>query len=308
MFFAGCQKQELVEQTTQDNSNKLVFKSEKGLLCFDTEKKFTDTYNTIETMLTAENYTDSAISIILEKNNSYNSMMHQYLIEEENWLNNYELDLNNDPDDKYIDDDVLRLLLNNQGEIIIDNSIYKFVKDDIIIKIKNKNWELLEQIRKAPNNISKYTSNDNIVLLNYDPDKSSCRSNFSKHGFENYKTDRLVKWKASIINTSQYGFPITSVKAKTKSYKRKNRRWVKYNTHIIAKINSFTLYEMGVNNGQCSENNEGTDKDEKKVEYYNNSEAKCRIGNSGRPFTIRNNTITMYYYCNGWSKTYTLDW
>ncbi len=303
---AGCEKQIGTEQHKTLSNNKIIFKTEKGLPVFSNEKNFVAAYNELSKELNSNEETDSSLSVLLERNNQYQTLMDKYLKEEKEWLDHEKLDLGNDPDDKYVDDDALRLLLNSQNEIIIGTSIYKFAKENVIYKIKNKNWAVLDKIRKNSDNFSKFSANKDVVLLNYDPDKSSCRSNFTYHGFKNYKTNRLVKWKASIINTSQYGIPITSVKAKTISYKLRNRRWIKYRTKIVAQIYGFYIQEMRL--GPCDDNVVGDYRSGQISSSNSSSSVKCRIGNGAYPFYVKNRGITMHYVCDTWSKTYTLEW
>jgi PKD domain len=64
----------------------------------------------------------------------------------------------NDPDDFFIDDPVLRSLLNEKGEVKIGSSIYIIANDRTTVEIKNNDWNTLTKYR---NNDPSYQSSPN---------------------------------------------------------------------------------------------------------------------------------------------------
>ncbi|GAA3944014.1 PKD domain-containing protein [Hymenobacter algoricola] len=66
----------------------------------------------------------------------------------------------NDPDDFFVDSDVLRTLLNTQLEIKIGTSIFVVVNEHLVLEITNNDWTTLSLYRQGD---SSYSSSPNLV-------------------------------------------------------------------------------------------------------------------------------------------------
>ncbi len=147
-------------------------------------------------------------------------------IEEEAWLDNEELDLDNNPDDHFIVDDVTRTIFNESGQLMIAG-------------------ELVDV-----NTLAELNGEEGA-----DSRSSTCKTHKSKSAYVNYATNRLMKKKVA-IRSYAWG---TYVKAKTKSYKKKRRRWRKYRRNICAQADGYLW------NAECENQT-----------YFNYPLAKCK--------------------------------
>jgi hypothetical protein len=304
---AGCQKE--IGKNINNNENQFSnsiytlpkLKVVNGILSFKTKKEFLTVYNYF-----AKKADSSQVVNNFKSKYNYIPLYEKIEKEENQWLNCKNLNIDNDPDDKYIDDDAYRILLNENGEVIIQNIIYKFVQNNIVYRINNLDWKALEKINMSQKNYFKNSKIDNVVILNWDPDKSSvCRQNYYYKDWKNYSTDKLVKYKVSVINV-----PFSAcVKAKTVSLIRKRNRWVRYKTRVIAQVYNFQYYIYDAYSSQynCENNRYPLQATGKRVSYSNRDKAEARVG-IGRPFSVHKNDVRVYFYCNGWSKTMTLTW
>jgi len=149
---------------------------------------------------------------------------------EEIWLNNEELDLRNDPDNHFIDENALRTLLNENEEVVIGRSIYKFT-DRGYIEISGRSFETLSQLDVQ--NINANDLPENVKLVgDFDANRAEgCHSSKRNSG---YKTsgNKRIKWVISHW-THPWG---RRAMAKTKNYKKRGNRWKKRRSYCFATV------------------------------------------------------------------------
>jgi len=161
----------------------------------------------------------------------FNSLHQKIAIEEEQWLNQEELNMENDPDNHFIFENELQSLLNADGEVMIGKSIYKLTEDGYfeIIDGDLKTLSLLDD-----NNNDKNSLPENVIFVgdNCSSCKASgCNSNKRNSSYKSSGSYR-IKWVVSHW-TYPWGRRVAS---KVDNYKKKKNRWKKYRTYCWARV------------------------------------------------------------------------
>ncbi len=183
--------------------------------------------------------------------------------EEEIWLDDEELDETTDPDNHIVVDEVTRTIFNETGQLLVAGELV-----------------------------------DANELLNLNDDghtdsrSNNCKTNKSKHHYTNYTTNRLMKEVVSIIS-----YPwATYIKAKTKSYKKKNKRWKKYRRKLKAQAYGKVW------NIDCS----NSDLVSSSLECKKRKSLKASLTLS--PARTKKNHVKGYHSCNGYVVYSSLSW
>jgi len=175
LVFAGCEKMELtnpeniqkniLEQSTINN-----LKVNNGILEFPDLKTFENIYLFLEKTNSYEKF---------ESNYNYTSLRSLIAAEIEEFNKIYEpIDIEN-PDDHFIADNTLRALLNENCEVIIGKSIYKYLNKDLVVEILNLNFDISKKI--TADNYLSFKENEEIILHGETTCKSNdCQANISK--------------------------------------------------------------------------------------------------------------------------------
>ena len=167
----------------------------------------------------------------------------------------------NDPDDDFIDDETERALLNEGHEVIIGDRkkgyvIYKFI-DDLgnFYQINNMDLELLQAI----NNGVVPVGNPNLVINSPKPSDVDCKKEVKEIEME-YGTvnrcKRISKIRKSLTGAIMGDISPSKIKATTKGYKLKKRKWKRRRTNITASINGINLSTSGIIYVECSKEQE----------------------------------------------------
>lgn len=156
----------------------------------------------------------------------YHSLFNKINEEEKIWLENEELDLQNDPDDHFIFEEELRTLLNVDCEVKIGSIIYKFTEEGYFEMDDDFKLLMLVDMGIETNDVS-FIGNTGI--------KSDCAGFKTSSGYKP-SGDKKIKWKVAIITYPWERF----VKAKTKNFKKEKflwtTRWSKYRTACSARV------------------------------------------------------------------------
>lgn len=287
-----------------------------------------DAYNAkIEELSFDENKTLRDFEILLR----HNSLRTKVYIEEDTWLNNETLDLATDPENKTaFEDDFLRTVLNNQGEIRIKDSIYiekpfsqyartrpVIPEAAIFFRIKATETALLQTIRSKSLLIGtdfRSSVRDGIGFLygkatiigttSYTEGveksaKFNCtawKRNTKKLEYDFDNTTQKFKKQYKIVASLRSYFFVPRIAAKTVSYTRKNNGgWKRLSTRLIASFSGI-LYD---NNCSLS-----TPIPPRRKEKYrkrvgvningNFGSIILQVVNSKNPYDIDS-----YHYCNG---------
>jgi len=157
---------------------------------------------------------------------NYNSLRKVLSEAEEEWLSHTEgEDINEDPDNHFILDDIFRVLLNEYVEIKIGNTYYKGTEEGWL-EIPASNIVGLLRLRTT-DSLSLNAGNQN------QPMAGDCSSMKIKWGYQ-ANGQRRIKWVIGHVT-----FPTSIgryVIAKTKNYYKNNRnRWRKYATYCYVK-------------------------------------------------------------------------
>ena len=111
---------------------------------------------------------------------------------EDKWLENEELDWDNDPTIHAISLKS-RAIANSYGEYMVGNSIYHIEKEGIYYEITNGDFDLLKDIRNKQIDYNK--SYDNIVIHNLEIyktyNKSECRAWATENDYAEYDCQKI---------------------------------------------------------------------------------------------------------------------
>jgi hypothetical protein len=241
-----------------------------GMPVFQNQKHYEDVLTALETACDAHNdafattwasldddaYNDRADALgfddekplkEFEARFRYNSLRNKIRIEEENWLNRPTLDEDNDPEDKYFtEDDYEQTAANAQGEYKIGKSIFVGRDNTKLYEILDGSFSTLDSLRRGL--ISTTKRNIKIHYLT-DPingaKRGDCFGNartFLQQYYENatkrYK--KILKIRSTCDDNDLDGRCDSDensfVKAKIKSYKKKNNRWKKHRTTLSLRM------------------------------------------------------------------------
>lgn len=205
-----------------------------------------DSLGTVEDSL---NYNNEQPLEDLEISLGFNSLRKNILIEENDWLASEGEIIDDDPDNHYITDEVIRTLLNVNAEVKIEGSIYVML-ESVTVQIVNGSIESLDSVRNAIN-INEITSS-NIKIIDYpvttgsgstggsgsgtggsggDPDPCNAKTNKRNQGYEINGKYR-IKW---VVSVWTHPWDCGAI-AKTKHYKKKKSKWKKRRATIYAKV------------------------------------------------------------------------
>lgn len=222
--------------------------------------------------------------LVFENTTSFNSLRQQIDLAEEQWLENEELDFDNDPDNHFVIEEEVRTLLNTDGEIQIGNSIYKLTKNGYFEIIDGDLKTLLSLDSK---NVKTLTLPKNVIFVGDETPyikSSDCKSMKSNWDFKASDKKR-IKWRVS-HRTWPWG---RYASAKTKNYKKKGRRWKKYRTDTKTMVY-----------GYISDVNEDGDADCSKQLNFNPN----GINASGKKKSLKQKVSVATKTKSGWVKGY----
>lgn len=174
----------------------------------------------------SENFQEEQAMLDFEVQFNYTSLRTIIAAQQEEWLATIPWDENNEPDDHYVQDYILRTFLNEYGEIGIGNSVY-IVFEEEVFEVTDGDMQTVEGIR---DDREEYREEENVVVHDYGQGegKIACKNwEFAKEhpgqgGTYHFKT------KLSFRNYPWYSVVV----AKSKAYKNKKR----HKTYQIVQI------------------------------------------------------------------------
>lgn len=222
-------------ETFRAKSESLDTENENQNDWFDTtvDPDFTD--DEVEAFYEAQAFDEDGIFIGFEEQYSFCSLRRHIAILEDDWIASQgdgDWDINDDPDNHFIDEESIRTLLNSGTEVAIGNIesfvIYKFTSFHSWIEIHNQDYNALQQINLTgvvPAN------NPNVieVVTNSDP-SFSCKDDGDFRRFVNYPGKTRIK-TVNKYNTQSF-LSNGKVKTKTKYYRKKFGIWRRGKTTI----------------------------------------------------------------------------
>lgn len=196
-----------------------------------------------------------------EEDLGFCSLRQKIITAEDAWLDNQSETgpfIGNDPDDDFIDDESERALLNEGHEVIIGDRIkgyiiYKFI-DDLgnFYQINNMDLDVLQ----ALNHGEIPEGNPNLIINNsQNPTYDECKKEVKEINME-YGTTNRFKRISKIRKGVHSPFGPSKIKATTKGYKLKRRKWKRRRTNITASINGIDLSISGIIYVNCSKEQE----------------------------------------------------
>lgn len=175
------------------------------------------------------------------------------------WLDNEELDDENDPDDHYIFDDEVRTVVNGLGNVKIGDLLYHFTRYGHVT-VKKNNVKLLNTIAKS--NAEEFVNLDDVEIFgdyvggsssgNYANNSGNnsgnnapqCRNGFDRSRYYYPSSSRRLKGKQKLAGSS--GIWGSRIKSKTVHYKKRNGKWKRRRGEISAQIKGFTVNQQCV--------------------------------------------------------------
>lgn len=188
------------------------------------------------------------ISLRFEAMFSYSSLRKQIYNERELWLNNDELDINNDPSDKWTEGIGLRTVLNSNGAVKIGNIIYVCRAFGETFEIADGNFETMNLIiggqRTGLTNTILHKADGSEVdasngnVLKVADDCFAWRTKSDERTYNN--NARKLKGKVWVHNLPFYA----NIGSESEHFKKKNNGgWKKHKADIITTQSSGTLYD-----------------------------------------------------------------
>jgi len=238
------------------------------------------------------------ISISFESLFNYTSLRNQINNDREIWLNNNELDITNDPDDKWVEGIGIRTVLNSNGAIKIGNSIFVVKQFGDTYEITDGNFETMTAIVNVQTSgLSKtiihkadgsQVDGSNGTVLKA---ASDCDGWMTKSGQVKYKSNtRLLKGKVWVHNLPFYA----NIGSKSENFKKSGNNWNKSKANSIYTSSAGTLYDNQCkNSGTLSMGKTRTNKkDVKETRTYWNQVTKSKTGQyaSGHSVTDANSS------------------
>lgn len=178
-----------------------------------------------------EEYMEEQALLDFEDQFDYTSLRNILSALQDEWLEEGNFDPNNDPDDHYVQDEILRTLLNEYAEIAIGESIYKIYEEEVF-EITDGDMSTLEGIREDP---EEYREAENVVVHDYS--EGSGKSAVCKNwGFVKEHPGQGNKYHY-IAKLSFRNYPFYSViVAKSKAYKNSKRNKTSQSVQIYGSI------------------------------------------------------------------------
>ncbi|MDF1573061.1 MAG: hypothetical protein P1P82_15740 [Bacteroidales bacterium] len=284
MSFSSCQKEIIsIEEDLDSSTNEYTLSGEllnsvseyNGILMFKDENVSRRVFNELNALYDAyynsivsnyENMEDFELALSngeinmnyvfekFEENFSYISMRNKIGKEEKLWLMNKNLDFKNQPN-FIISDNILRAMLNSNGEYIIGGIIYKIAENGVIYGVKDIDYNSLLSLREMLMGNLKSVStksgrifiaqlNGNVETLpvsNHDQTRKSTidldlRGNESREIVESYNDgDNYLKGRVTITNVVGIS---NFVKSETETYEYKGwlTGWSRINMHQWARV------------------------------------------------------------------------
>ena len=216
----------------------------------------------------------------------FNSLYQKIYTDERAWLSQDDPDWNNDPDNYFIDNEALRVLLNEDSEVKIGMSIYKFNEDGSYYEITDGNLIKLDQIDNREGDI-------NIIIHNNQQSIEECKTNKSNFDYIVSSSGlHRIKWVIKV-----YNYPWgCGIKSKVKSYKRRGRSWRKHRTYL----------GIGLEGRMCLAN-DSLGASTGWFYYSKEGKKKLSLKNTGSCQT-KTNQVHGYHYGNGLVYNSTLRW
>lgn len=229
------------------------------------------------------------------------------------WLENDNLDWDNNPDNHWVSRLETRTLLNEQGEVMVGKSIF-LMRDEAYAEIIDGNMETLNVIRDMSNITDAVYKNVNIIDEIYwqvgppgsgikigpgpsgpdDGPLGPCKSR-SWRQISVYRTSGDYRIQATL---NLRVFPLScGPLAKTISYKKRRRNgWRRYRTDITAHV----VADMIDDTDECT-----------KTKVYNEKSGRKRRIDTGRPGSMckaASGDVYGNYLGNGMSTSLNLKW
>ncbi len=247
----------------------------------------------LDLLIETTGFSENAVFTAFEEYLSFNSLRAEIFEKQLDWLDNEELDFENDPDNHLIFDDAARVLFNENCEIMIGESIYKLIPENgVVYEIVDGNFETLNVLR-AENELSLKSAQINLpnVIIHNEENvlKSTadlfdnCQANIYRHDYK-IKGEHMVK---IVLSMNNYPWSHT-IKAKSKHFKKKRGRWKKRRANL-------KIYIGGViRDKECSAviRNVNLNKSRKGRKL----KIKERIG---EPSRVSKGEIASWHYVNG---------
>lgn len=160
---------------------------------------------------------------------------------ENDWLDKQgdgDWNINEDPDNHFIEDETERSLLSSNSEVIIGKSkdeyiYYKRLDDFYWIEVQKWDIRAIEQV--SNNNIP--TNNTNVIIKDFRKEMkgvhSECKYYVRDFAYHQNGSNR-IKRKSKVINNSSWGYKKAS--ALTVGYKKKRGKWRRRRTWITAGV------------------------------------------------------------------------
>lgn len=230
----SCEKSSILDTETSavnDGANNLSV--ENGMLVFSSKEFYLEIYHELDrkneefqnkvskNSLSDSNEselgtTDNKVLKNFEKQHSFFSLRKQIEEKEEIWLNKETLDLENDPDEHFVNGEVLRTLLNPNAEIKIGNSIFKMTESGIMYEITNSDMEILDNLRNG-------VFDDSDKLIKHFKNDSKGYYLNKHRTVQRYYDDnkKMFKAKVTVTNAPYLRF----IKGTTRSFKKKRNSW-----------------------------------------------------------------------------------
>lgn len=275
IFLAACTKENLNEQPLNESTD--VFKDIRLVTLTDVNKsmgitmlefKSIDHYEKTLAALEAlvEEHEDSFLSTwsmlneedlnakeeevgfiyyqpLIDFENAYNihsSMRQAFELAQAKWLNNEELDTENDPSNVYCFDMAEMTLLNADGEVKIGDFLLKLTNKGFV-KIENDDVATLIRIKEG--DLSAYLEPTVTTNIEYDGNEissSDCKAWKGKDYWDPYQSNNKVK-----LHVHFHCYPWKGVsEAKITSYKKSGNKWKEYRMNLgVANQSDFRDYK-----------------------------------------------------------------
>lgn len=252
-------------------------KCENTILIFPSWDKYWETIDKLDDMI--ENDCDSFDATVPADitDDEYDSLADASGFDEDNTLRKFETDLafcslrskieslendwldkqgdgdwniNEDPDNHFIEDETERSLLSSNSEVIIGKSkdeyvYYKRLDDFYWIEVQK--WDI-KAIEQVSNNIP--TNNPNVIIKDFRKEitetNSECKTFVKEFRYHQNGSNR-IKRKSKVINNDWWGYK--KISALTVGYKKKRGKWKRRRTRITVGITDIngtsdgTLYQ-----------------------------------------------------------------
>ncbi len=247
-----------------------------------------------------------------ESQNGLQSLRQKYLIAEEAWLNNDNLNPISDPDNNpiYDFDEAEMSLVNILGEVQIGNVIYKKLNDEeseevdaitssnqqsIYLIIDDGDYQTLIEFNNGNTSV---VNNDNVIIDTSSSSSVDCNTSKSKREILSTATNKRIK--ATIKVRRGFGPWAGKIKSKMKSYKKRGSRWRKWRTHISAGLNGK------VRNDLCHSTLELNER--RSVKRRKKSKYSYQDWNALYHPKVENGKFKGIFYQSGVTKELVLSW